>query len=324
MPASLEIIVRLPYISLFSLAPFLLSAKSRVLALRPFVLHCHPPIAVTNAVLEEQPTHSQVEAWPGCQIDTLPPRGQLPRSSCTSNNIPSYSVVHLIASQAVQSVQVVVDASKHAPAGVDVHVRMVLEADGQLVRFAPLRGVRTLLDLEPQRACNVQHIVETPSPSSNSSTSSSPSPPERHALPPQPLNACHVRMEAARRLHPQPALPAVKPEDLVPYDIIGAGGQGSVMAVLHKPTQQLFAMKIITKDEHNRRMLELVFREQAASLELVGCHFFAQLRASWEDNTNFYLLFVRSFPTPVPRLQLTVSAGLLFRRRPRQEDRQES
>ena len=108
-------------------------------------------------------------------------------------------------------------------------------------------------------------------------------------------------MEAARRIHTQPALPAVNPDDLVPFQIAGAGGQGSVATVVHSPTGEMFALKMIPKAGLSNQGLEFVFLEQATSLRLVGCPYVPQLRASWEDSDHFYLLSVRP-SAPLPSL----------------------
>ena len=149
-----------------------------------------------------------------------------------------------------------------------------------------------LIDCRSQRACNLQHIIETPL-SSPSTSTPSPSTTEHIALPPRWLDLGVVKTEAARQLCPKPALPAINPADLKPYGILGSGGQGTVSMVLHIPTGNMYAMKTILKDKLTRAALEFVFREQTNSLEVAGCPNVAQLLASWEDRNHLYLLFVR-------------------------------
>lgn len=77
------------------------------------------------------------------------------------------------------------------------------------------------------------------------------------------------------------------------FKTLGSGSQGSVSLVQYQGDGRLYALKAMAKAAMRTSSYPLVFQEQAILKMLVGNHFFPQLRGSFEDSDNFYLLTVR-------------------------------
>ncbi|KAI0666420.1 kinase-like domain-containing protein, partial [Trametes maxima] len=78
---------------------------------------------------------------------------------------------------------------------------------------------------------------------------------------------------------------------------LGEGGQGSVSLVAYRANARLYALKAIkkrTENAHRRSENAWVFQEQDIMRRLArgmsGCPFFVELRASFEDERNLYLV----------------------------------
>ena len=75
--------------------------------------------------------------------------------------------------------------------------------------------------------------------------------------------------------------------------MLGIGGQGSVLAVKHKLTGRMAALKIVIKDTLSPSGVRHVLTEQTSMKETIGNGFFPQLLASFETKEAFCLLSVR-------------------------------
>ena len=87
------------------------------------------------------------------------------------------------------------------------------------------------------------------------------------------------------------ASPAVRPEDFRPIRLISEGVSGKVYLVQDKFTKELSALKVIRKRLHN---LTRIVNEKDVLCKATGSPWFSSLEASMHDDTNFYLLTVRS------------------------------
>lgn len=170
---------------------------------------------------------------------------------------------------------------------------MMFKPDGQMVAHS-LMYYRQVTNHFSQIVCKLKH-TEALRPSEGSRAPFSPSSPSADCqLPTQELPIADAQFEAARRLHPQPTLPAVSPDDLIQCVVLGSGAQGKVVLVRHKTTGKTYALKTIAKKKLKPWAYPLIFREQAALKDMDGSPFFPQLLASWEDNDHLYLLTVRA------------------------------
>ncbi|KAI0746477.1 kinase-like domain-containing protein [Daedaleopsis nitida] len=173
----------------------------------------------------------------------------------------------------IEAVQVVVDASKHVPKEVEVHVQMVFNAAGEMMR------------------CKVEHIhassvngFSAASTLINSSPASSAYPSASKDLP-----VSDLKLAAAARILAPTSAP-LSLDDFLPFQLLGAGGQGSVMLVNHLPNGQFYALKVMKKSTLKAENYAFAFQEQAILKQLVGSPWCLQLQASFEDTDNLYLV----------------------------------
>ncbi|KAH9896588.1 kinase-like domain-containing protein [Cubamyces lactineus] len=218
----------------------------------------------------------------------------------------------------IEAVQLVADAAhKHVAADENVMVKMVFNEAGEMV------------------ACNVEHYTpEAPVGLSATSTLVE----KKLAQPPSPVlpafsQAVPVaelkRAAAARVVTPAALAPVLTTADFSVYHVLGRGGQGSVSLVQYRGDGLLYALKTIKKP----LLREYIhpFKEQNVMKELAGNYFFTQLRASFEDEENFYLvtdfypggdlvdmIYRKKLDASKTRLycaQLVIALGELHRRR---------
>jgi hypothetical protein len=84
---------------------------------------------------------------------------------------------------------------------------------------------------------------------------------------------------------------STQPDDFRPIRLISQGVSGKVYLVEDKVTKKNFALKVIRKRSDN---LSQVVNEKDALCKVTGDPWFLSLEASIHDDTNFYLITVRS------------------------------
>ncbi len=154
-----------------------------------------------------------------------------------------------------------------------------------------------------QMACNVDHYKEeAPLGLSTASTlveKTSPqlAKPASPLLPAfsQALPVADLKAAAAARVASASPPPTLRTEDFRVMRVLGKGGQGTVLLVQYKGDGRLYALKVVRKAALSIREYPFAFQEQDTCKTLAGNYFFAQLRASFEDEDYFYLLSVRLY-----------------------------
>ncbi|KAI0634887.1 kinase-like domain-containing protein [Trametes polyzona] len=182
----------------------------------------------------------------------------------------------------IEAVQLVSEACMNVSADEEVHIKMVFTETGEMV------------------ACNVDHYKDEPSFAPSALTLvEQPASPQLAKLKPaspllptfsQALPVADVKRAAAARVAPAQPMPALTTADFRVLQILGRGGQGRVMLVEYLGNGLLYALKSIRKASLHLLDYPFAFQEQDAYKVLAENHLFAQLKASFEDEENFYLL----------------------------------
>ncbi|KAI0634892.1 hypothetical protein C8Q77DRAFT_660974 [Trametes polyzona] len=182
----------------------------------------------------------------------------------------------------IEAVQLVAEACMNVSADEEVHIKMVFTETGEMV------------------ACNVDHYKDEPSFAPSALTLvEQPASPQLAKLKPaspllptfsQALPVADVKRAAAARVAPAQPMPALTTADFRVLQILGRGGQGRVMLVEYLGNGLLYALKSIRKASLHLLDYPFAFQEQDAYKVLAENHLFAQLKASFEDEENFYLL----------------------------------
>ncbi len=147
-----------------------------------------------------------------------------------------------------------------------------------------------------QVACQVEHLSANqhhPRGVSGTSTLVYRTPDETPRLSPQELSVSDLKLTAASRIHKSPQSLGLSTPDFRVYQLIGSGAQGAVLLVQHLKNGRFYALKVIKKSVLKQSHFPFVFQEQVILKSVAGSPWFAHLRASFEDNKNFYLLTVR-------------------------------
>ena len=167
--------------------------------------------------------------------------------------------------QTIETVQVIADASKHVPAGADVHVRMLFDTDGDMVRL------RASLNFLASRLCPAQFIwdfqrIEVSSSSTQTATESSLIHYGTQLASTKFLEVADCKLHAASRIaRPLRALPAITTADLKSYRLLGEGGQGSVSLVQYMPNGRLYALKTTPSARSTTKSLRSSSRSKLSS-----------------------------------------------------------
>ncbi|RPD55309.1 kinase-like protein [Lentinus tigrinus ALCF2SS1-7] len=181
----------------------------------------------------------------------------------------------------IEAVQVVVDASRHAQAEVDVHVRMWFGDGGDMIachleQLSPLSAsaplaVSTATCTTLVRRTSALSLV---------------------AVSAKYLPVPEFKLVAASRLLAlaSPQMPKLSAEDFQIFQLVGAGAQGMVSLALYKPNGRFYGLKMIAKATLHPHQLAFAFQEQAILKQLEGSSWFIQLRGSFEDKEYLYLV----------------------------------
>ncbi|TFK83791.1 kinase-like protein [Polyporus arcularius HHB13444] len=183
----------------------------------------------------------------------------------------------------IEAIQVVVDASKHAQAEVDVHVRMWFGEGGEMIGC----HLEQLFALSPSMALASSPATCTTLVQRISSHSVG-------AVSGKYLPIPEFKLAAAARLLAAPSRQIVAPnlsaEDFQIFQLVGSGAQGTVALALYKPNGRFYGLKMTYKKSLSPRQLAFAFQEQAILKQLEGCPWFIQLRGSFEDSKYLYLV----------------------------------
>ncbi|KAI8970636.1 kinase-like domain-containing protein [Trametes punicea] len=176
----------------------------------------------------------------------------------------------------IEAVQLVAEASKHVRPDENVHVKMIFDEAGEMTacnveRFKPKDplGVSTASTLVEKPGMPASLIIPTFS----------------KALP-----LADLKRAAAARVAPANPAPILRAGDFRVFQVLGRGGQGTVLLVQYRGDGLFYALKAMKKSALKLREYPFTFLEQDVMKELAGNHFFAQLKASFEDDEHFYLL----------------------------------
>ncbi|TBU21425.1 kinase-like protein [Dichomitus squalens] len=193
----------------------------------------------------------------------------------SSTKIPANSAIpEYTETVNMEAVQVVADASKHVPAGVDVHVKLVFKG-GDIV------------------ACQVEHLGaqhSVPLGVSGTSTLVHRTPEGTPRLRPQDLSVSDLKLTTASRILGSPRSPGLTTRDFRVYHILGCGAQGTVSLVQHLVNGRFYALKATKKSALKPTHYAFVFQEQTILKSVSGSPWFPHLRGSFEDSENLYLL----------------------------------
>ncbi|KAI0368561.1 kinase-like protein [Pilatotrama ljubarskyi] len=191
----------------------------------------------------------------------------------------------------IEAVQLVAEASKLVPARENVHVKMVFNEAGEMMAC---KVDRYKVDEAAQDPSTASTLVEkSPSPAAASATTALLKP-ASPAIPTfsRALPVADLKRAAAARLSPAPS-PAPSrfcAADFRVLQVLGRGGQGTVLLVQWHGDGRLYALKAMKKEGLRLRDYRYAFHEQDVMKALAGNSFFAQLKASFQDDEHFYLL----------------------------------
>ncbi|KAL7284408.1 hypothetical protein ACG7TL_001698 [Trametes sanguinea] len=185
----------------------------------------------------------------------------------------------------IEAVQLVAEASKHARAEENVHVKMVFDEAGELTACDVEHFQVPLAD--PQGPSTATTLVE------KLDTQDSPAPKTptfSQALPVDDFKRAALARLSATSSTPANPSPGLSTADFRVLQILGRGSQGKVLLVQYHGDGYLYALKVVKKSSLKLRDYPLAFLEQDLMKELAGNFFCAQIKASFEDREHFYVL----------------------------------
>ena len=87
--------------------------------------------------------------------------------------------------------------------------------------------------------------------------------------------------------------PSLSISDFIPKKFMGRGAFGEVYLVQGKRSRELFALKVIRKENLRHSDYETIFEEQRIMKTVAGSDHSVHLKASFQDSDNYYILTVR-------------------------------
>ncbi|KAI0353323.1 kinase-like protein [Trametes cingulata] len=202
----------------------------------------------------------------------------------------------------IEAVQLVAEASKLVPAQENVHVKMEFNEAGEMVACKVDRYKVDQSEAARDLSTTSTLVEKSPSPraaavDTDTAATTALTKPASPVLPTfsQAVPVADLKRAAAARLSPHSAFPSPAPSRFCAADfrvikLLGRGGQGTVLLVEWLGDGRLYALKALKKEGLRLRDYRLAFHEQDTMRALVGNLFFAQLKASFQDDEHFYLL----------------------------------